>query len=425
MFQEHARRNSSLGLSGLLNSVHDENFMTGFFGGGSSPSRLDTTFAQRRSSLDVLGDTAMAVDLQEKMKQRKSLDSTANSMDQPNHALLNTISSVDNQIIKAEAELARRQASLQLALQGGNGNVRNSAELLQQRNNLELALQRHNMQRRNSLEAAQRRNSLELAQRRNSLELAQRRTSLDLAQRRNSLDLAQRRNSLEAQRRNSLEHAQRRNSADLINNRPKDALRTSLSHILAEQFLSDRRHTLSMGRNASLQTGMYPIDPRHVEPSLFDDGSQSDLAGGLALGLQHADPEFLQQTLRRQSLLQALNHTNDTLQDRRMSLNNLTGESIDPDGFQQRESPFLSAVESLQQKMRKSQQSQKNIQSWDKKMGLKRSHSSTMTKTHRSRKQLREFFEVQKKMVKNGARADGIDYRTQNNYEDANGLLRD
>merc|ERR1719384_2145293 len=98
-------------------------------------------------------------------------------------------------------------------------------------------------------------------------------------------------------------------------------------------------------------------------------------------------------------------------------------ETADAETLQQQVSPFLTAVESLQQKMQKSQQSQKNIQSWDKKMGLKRSHSSTMTKTHRSRKQLRELFEIQKKMLESKVNnMDGIHHRTQTNFEDFNGL---
>ncbi len=52
------------------------------------------------------------------------------------------------------------------------------------------------------------------------------------------------------------------------------------------------------------------------------------------------------------------------------------------------------AIESFQSTMDKSQKSQQDIQSWDKKMGLKRSHSATMTKTTRSRKQLKKFFEM-------------------------------
>ena len=49
--------------------------------------------------------------------------------------------------------------------------------------------------------------------------------------------------------------------------------------------------------------------------------------------------------------------------------------------------------------MNKSQISQKNIQLWDKKMGLKKSHSITMTKTTQSRKMLREMFEQQLRIM--------------------------
>lgn len=53
----------------------------------------------------------------------------------------------------------------------------------------------------------------------------------------------------------------------------------------------------------------------------------------------------------------------------------------------------VDSIGSFKSTMDKSQKSQQDIQSWDKKMGLKRSHSATMTKTTRSRKQLRKLFE--------------------------------
>lgn len=320
-----------------------------------------------------------------------------------------------------------RQRNLQSNVQNafhGNPELTNNIDLelaYQRQLEMEMILRRRNSldlaQRRNSLEMVQRRNSLEMAQRRNSLEHLQRRNSLDLVQRRNSADLVnnrpslsqslalqeaqQRRNSLEmAQRRNSLEQAQRRNSTDLLNNLP----RSNMSHILAEQFLnsnSDRRHTLSMGRKSSLQVGSNPIDPRHME-SLFDDGSSLSMAAG---GLNQGD---LEQLLRRQSIMQTLSAAQNqnppqsriANQDRaNNSQSTSSNDKIDPEVYQQQVSPFLNVVDSLQQKMQKSQESQKNIQSWDKKMGLKRSHSSTMTKTHRSRRQLRELFEAQKNLI--------------------------
>jgi hypothetical protein len=58
--------------------------------------------------------------------------------------------------------------------------------------------------------------------------------------------------------------------------------------------------------------------------------------------------------------------------------------------------PFIQPerVKAFTEMMEKSQDSQVSIQAWDRKMGLKRSHSATMTKTTRSRKALRELFEV-------------------------------
>lgn len=55
--------------------------------------------------------------------------------------------------------------------------------------------------------------------------------------------------------------------------------------------------------------------------------------------------------------------------------------------------PIPEIVKTFQCTMTASQKSQQDIQSWDKKMGLKRSHSSTMTKTTQSRNKLRKLFE--------------------------------
>jgi len=57
--------------------------------------------------------------------------------------------------------------------------------------------------------------------------------------------------------------------------------------------------------------------------------------------------------------------------------------------------PFtLERMYSFKSSMDKSTQSQTDIQMWDKKMGLKRSHSATMTQTTRSRKKLRKILEI-------------------------------
>jgi len=50
-------------------------------------------------------------------------------------------------------------------------------------------------------------------------------------------------------------------------------------------------------------------------------------------------------------------------------------------------------IKDFSKSIQNSQKSQKNIQSWDKKMGLKRSHSATMTKTTQSRNQIKKFLE--------------------------------
>mmetsp|Transcript_19108 Transcript_19108/g.25087 ORF Transcript_19108/g.25087 Transcript_19108/m.25087 type:complete len:237 (-) Transcript_19108:675-1385(-) len=48
----------------------------------------------------------------------------------------------------------------------------------------------------------------------------------------------------------------------------------------------------------------------------------------------------------------------------------------------------------LHQAMQKAFQSQKQLQQWDRKMGLRRCHSKTMTKTAKSRKKLRDLMEL-------------------------------
>lgn len=57
-------------------------------------------------------------------------------------------------------------------------------------------------------------------------------------------------------------------------------------------------------------------------------------------------------------------------------------------------------VASFSKVMCRSQQSQRSLQKWDKNMGLKRSHSSTMTKTMRSRKKLRQLVSAAMSQVK-------------------------
>lgn len=57
-------------------------------------------------------------------------------------------------------------------------------------------------------------------------------------------------------------------------------------------------------------------------------------------------------------------------------------------------------MDSFATSMDKSIHTQTNIQQWDKKMGLKRSHSATMTKTTRSRKNLKKILDKHKTLLK-------------------------
>ena len=63
--------------------------------------------------------------------------------------------------------------------------------------------------------------------------------------------------------------------------------------------------------------------------------------------------------------------------------------------------PFTDGqMDSFQTSMEKSTKTQKDIQGWDKKMGLKRSHSATMTKTTRTRKSLKKILDKHRNILK-------------------------
>lgn len=75
--------------------------------------------------------------------------------------------------------------------------------------------------------------------------------------------------------------------------------------------------------------------------------------------------------------------------------------------------PFtLERMYSFKASMEKSSQTQTEIQLWDKKMGLKRSHSATMTKTTRSRKKLRKMLEKHLDFVLAKSKVDNNPKRT-------------
>ncbi len=400
---------------------------------------------QRRTSLDLATQAVVA----QQQQRRTSLD------------LATQAAAVQQQQRRTSLDLAtqQRRTSMELAAE-----PRNTLEWQQRRNSLELALQQQ--QRRNSLELAQ----AQQFQRRNSLESTPRRFSLDhLYPRRNSTDFL-RNNATDAVMRSNLSHilAEQFLAGGAIGGLGGiDGGRTS--SLALDRRLSNIQHGT-----------MNPIDPNHLD-SLFDDGMMNGVAAsGLPLGLQ-TEADLLREVMRRQSLLQslnqggssstgvntgsaALNHsqmlnnqlaaaaqqqqqrqqqqqqlqhqiqqasafsaktkTNNDLQNPNNNNNHSNNNAsthtpaVANPLSQEEVTPFLTAVKSLQDKMQQSQASQKSIQTWDKKMGLKRSHSSTMTKTHRSRKQLRELFELQKKVLEQrlGKKRDGSNKHGKSNH---------
>jgi hypothetical protein len=63
--------------------------------------------------------------------------------------------------------------------------------------------------------------------------------------------------------------------------------------------------------------------------------------------------------------------------------------------------PFtLKRIDNFEDLLNKSIQTQKDIQAWDKKMGLKRSHSATMTKSTRTRKNLKKLMEKHREIIR-------------------------
>jgi len=75
--------------------------------------------------------------------------------------------------------------------------------------------------------------------------------------------------------------------------------------------------------------------------------------------------------------------TRDSFDIKRVNINSISEELVlNSDEMRQ-------VMENLKQAMIRSQTSQKNIQKWDRQFGLKRSHSMTMTKTAKSRSQVR------------------------------------
>jgi len=90
--------------------------------------------------------------------------------------------------------------------------------------------------------------------------------------------------------------------------------------------------------------------------------------------------------------------TEETDEDNRTCAVEHEKPNVDPELLKVTFDSFSSAMD-------KSQQSQQDIHSWDRKMGLKRSHSKTMRLSSRSRKKLKAFFRCELSMLVAEARA--------------------
>ena len=268
----------------------------------------------------------------------------------------------------------------------------------------------------------------------------------------------------------------RRSSLDfLVNGDSTLGRRNSLTHFLAQEFMGpSRRQSL-----ANCGNGGKPIDPYHME-NLFEDqqkfasglglstpNPQSNILALQLLQQEQAEEENalsnveeyiklqkLQTSLRRQSLsnmydeitimqqMSQAQHTTMGPQYPDMDMSQLHGQAdpqeqqlqhfqrqqmTSPPAVQPKpepeeeelELPALSKenIDSFQKSMDSSVKSQQEIQVWDKKMGLKRSHSATMTKTTRSRKNLRRLLE--KHMVALGKLPIGVKTVSSNTQIDA------
>jgi len=346
---------------------------------------------ERRSSLDL---TRRQAELELTLGQERR-----NSLDLAKRQAELSLQRQDQER-RSNLDLSKRQAELDLQALQWQDQERMSSMDFSEREELELSIQRHAQGRRSSMDMATQLALLRCEQeRRGSLDLD---SKLDSVQRRsslNGLESAMQRNLIE--RKSSMDMVQQRNSLDYNLTGNRNTLRSSLSHILAEQFLSDRRLSF-YGKSNFLD----PIDPRDLD-SLFEDNSVSK-----ASSMPSSNSDLMSQVLRRKSLLQSLNFMSNSTSEQLMGASSKTSETTkssspmkqteetdSKQGVEGELSPILNAVASLQQKMAYSQQSQTKIQSWDKRMGLKRSHSSTMTKTHRSRNQLREYFKIHKKLL--------------------------
>ena len=358
MHNDYTRRNSLF----LAGQFDDDNQLLDSSLRGRTGNSNDFVPFEKRSSLDLLGEAAANIDLQNKWKNtnHSSIVSRSNSLGQSNDAFLAVLANIESPSLRADVDQARRQqASLQLALQG-NINLSNN------RNSLELDI-------------AQRKSSLEFLQKRNSLDLLQRRSSSDWFSSHNdenrlhnnfdhhdALALAA---LFETQRRNSLETAFRRNSLDQVN---------------------------SVERRGSLTN---PLNANQLE-TIFD-----DIFTTTYQRTNHNDSMLNQLSQSEIDAMKQFPARYHNIHDHQMTL-------IDSaDSLNKKLGLILNSFHSLQKMMQKSFESQQIIQKWDKKMGLKRSHSSTMTKTDRSRKKLRRLIDTDKKLLEESLR--DLDFQKQ------------
>ena len=190
----------------------------------------------------------------------------------------------------------------------------------------------------------------------------------------------------------------------LLLNRPNSAStdrRSSLDMIFSKRF------SLGLGNDNYMLPAMFPDAERYDQ----DDSSMKEFKGDLDFG-----DAMLRRMKRRRSSMGLSHFLDDQKQSRRLSILSISSKTVDkcddklPLGTfsfgEQSEPPskrfridpnidlskLKNTMEACANAMEKSAQSQQDIHNWDRKMGLKKSHSKTMRLSSRSRKKLRTAF---------------------------------
>ncbi len=357
------RRRSSMG---LMSSFINE--MGGYNGNSSKPDGMPNMEHQRsnpmarRTSLDLLGDAAMAVSNQEQ-----------------------------NSITDQAASLMGRRSSMDLLIGGDPQKRRTSLDFFMNSDH-----------RRASLDALV--NNDGSLGRRNSLAqlFAQdfppsRRSSMagaGMGGFGNPIDPYYMENLFEADQAKLAAAGLGRSNA---HNAPGQGADMITLQLLQQQ--QDEENTLSNVEDYIKLQKLQSTLRRQSLSQMYDEMSMVfQMQNGNPLGSQETDrPQASQLQMEQLYQQQQQEKQQQILQQRQLNSDKSNPPPTKPDPEPEDEEFFppcsTDQIDSFQKSMDTSAKSQKDIQLWDKKMGLKRSHSATMTKTTRSRKNLRRILD--------------------------------